>query len=228
MKAPTTPSHPARYSKALLPVLARALDPAEEFHRVLDPFAGVGGVHVLAEFGHRTVGAELEPEWAHAHPDTLCADAREVGRLFAPQSFDAVVTSPAYGNRMADAYAGDARGSTRRTYRVALGRELSAGSGASLQWGEKYRQLHREVWAAVVPLLRPGGRFVLNMRDHTRAGVRQRVTDWHLAELAALGLELASTEEVPTPGWRFGANTAERWPEVVAVLTVPESRGAHK
>lgn len=221
MNASTTPRHPARYSRALLPVLARALEPAAEFHRVLDPFAGVGGVHQLAEFGHRTTGVELEPEWAHAHPDTLCADARTVGRLFASQSFDALCTSPAYGNRMADTYAGDPRGSTRRTYRTSLGRDLTAGSGAALQWGDSYRALHREVWAAVVPLLRPGGRFVLNCRDHTRKGERQRVTDWHLDTLAELGLELDTLEDVDTPGWRYGANTAERWPEVVAVLHVP-------
>jgi tRNA G10 N-methylase Trm11 len=228
VNALTTPRHPARYSKALLPVIARALEPAGEFHRVLDPFAGVGGVHALAEFGHRTTGVELEPEWAHQHPDTLTADARTLGSLFAPGSFDAVATSPAYGNRMADTYAGDARGSLRRTYRVALGRPLSEGSGAALQWGDAYRQLHREAWEAVVPLLRPGGRFVLNMRDHTRAGVRQRVTDWHLEVLADLGLELGEVLEVATPGWRFGANTSERWPEVVAVLTVPETEGEER
>jgi hypothetical protein len=219
--APEPPPHPARYSAALLPVLAAALAPVEEFRRVLDPFAGVGGIHALREFGHDTTGVELEPEWARQHPDTLVGDSRRLGAMFTAGEFDAVATSPAYGNRMADHH--NARDdSYRRTYRHLLGRPLSDGNGGGLQWGPAYRDLHLEVWTATVPLVRCGGRFVLNCRDHTRAGVRQEVTAWHLDTLAGLGLELLATEEVPTPGFRFGANAATRWPEVVATLRRPE------
>jgi tRNA G10 N-methylase Trm11 len=218
---PEPPPHPARYSAALVPVLAAALAPAEEYRRLLDPFAGVGGIHRLREFGHHTTGVELEPEWAHQHPDTRVGDARLVGEMFAPGEFDAVATSPAYGNRMADHHT--ARDdSYRRTYRHLLGRPLPYGNGGGLQWGPAYRDLHAEVWAAVVRLLRPGGRFVLNCRDHTRAAVRQEVTAWHLEVLTGLGLELLEVQEVSTPGFRFGANAAARWPEVVAILTRPE------
>lgn len=217
---PEPAQHPARYSAAILPVLAAALAPAEEFRRVLDPFAGVGGIHALREFGHHTTGVELEPEWARQHPDTLVGDSRRLGDLFTPGEFDAIATSPAYGNRMADHH--NARDdSYRRTYRHLLGRPLSDGNGGGLQWGDSYRDLHAQVWAAAVPLIRPGGRFVLNCRDHTRAGVRQEVTAWHLETLAGLGLDLIEAEEVTTPGFRFGANSAARWPEVVAILHRP-------
>lgn len=216
----TATAHPARYSRQLIPVLAAALTPADLYRRVLDPFAGVGGIHTLADHGHDTTGIELEPEWAHQHPRTVCADARTAADLFAAGSFDAICTSPAYGNRMADHH--EARdGTYRRTYRHLLGRPLTDGNTGAMQWGDAYRDLHRDVWGAVVPLLRPGGRFVLNCRDHTRKGERQYVTAWHIDNLERLGLALVDTTEVGTPGFRFGANAATRWPEVVATLEVP-------
>lgn len=216
----TAPKHPARYSPAILERIAAALEPVDTYRRVLDPFAGVGGIHVLGDRGHDTYGTELEPEWADQHPRTTRADARNVGALWPAGSFDAVATSPTYGNRMADHH--EARdGSYRRTYKHTLGRDLTDGNGGAMQWGDAYRHLHAEVWAAVVPLIRPGGRFVLNCRDHQRANERVRVTAWHVAELVALGLELVTADEVDTLGYRFGANTTVRYPEVVAVFDVP-------
>lgn len=96
--------HPARFSKKVLATIRQVLMPeviAVGHLSVLDPFAGVGGVHDLAEQSISTVGVELEPEWAHAHPDTI------VGSVLAlpPEwrgRFGALVTSPCYGNRMAD------------------------------------------------------------------------------------------------------------------------------
>jgi len=215
-----TVKHPARYSAALIPVIAAALEPVDTYRRVLDPFAGVGGIHALAELDHDTHGVELEAEWARQHPRTVAADARTVGDPWPAGSFDAVATSPTYGNRMADHH--EARdGSYRRTYRHLLGRPLTDGNAGAMQWGDAYRDLHAEVWAAVVPLLRPGGRFVLNCRDHIRKGARQEVTAWHLAKLEALGLGVVRVVEVPTPGYGFGANAGARCPEVVAVLDVP-------
>jgi hypothetical protein len=40
------------------------------------------------------------PRWATAHPDTFIGDATKL--IFDSSSFDAVVTSPCYANRMAD------------------------------------------------------------------------------------------------------------------------------
>lgn len=216
----TAPKHPARYSPAILERITEALAPADTYRRVLDPFAGVGGIHALGAAGHDTYGVELEPEWADQHPRTVTGDARNVGALWPAGSFDAVATSPTYGNRMADHHNAQ-DGSSRRTYKHTLGRDLTDGNAGAMQWGDAYRDLHAEVWAAVVPLLRPGGRFVLNCRDHQRDKERVHVTAWHIAELVALGLVLGSTTEVDTPGYRFGANTTVRYPEVVAVFDVP-------
>jgi hypothetical protein len=72
--------HPARFTDVIIERVQRILDaehgtpildaPAP---RVLDPFAGTGGVHEL--IGYETLGVELEPEWAALHPRTILGDA---------------------------------------------------------------------------------------------------------------------------------------------------------
>lgn len=214
------PPHPAKFSQRILDHLAaelhRELIPRTDPLRVLDPFAGVGGVHQLAHHGDiavapiETVGVELEPEWAEAHPDTIVGDARHlVPGLFARHSFDAVVTSPAYGNRMADSY--DGRDGTRRhTYRCALGRELTAGNGGGLHWGASYRNLHLDVWRQVWEVLVPGGLFLLNVKNHIRKGEEQRVVEWHVGAVTGLGFHLDHIEVIPTAGLADGANAELR------------------
>lgn len=106
----TPVEHPAKFSGPILDHLqarVNAVAAAGPYLtgpvRVLDPFAGVGGVHVLAVPGEvETVGIELEPEWANQHPDTQVGDATKLP--FEDGSFDVVATSPCYGNRMADAH----------------------------------------------------------------------------------------------------------------------------
>lgn len=206
MTALTVPKHPARFTRSVLDA-ARGYLPAAPA-RVLDPFAGVGTVHELADLGYSTVGVELEPEWAAAHERTIVGDAARLP--FPDSTFDVVLTSPAYGNRMADRYAGDQKGSRRATYRIALGRDLSEGSGAALQWGARYRDLHRRAWAEAHRVLRPGGRLILNISDHYRAGIRQRVADWHVGALLDAGFTLAAAQTVHTPRMRHGANAELR------------------
>jgi SAM-dependent methyltransferase len=209
--------------------------------RVLDPFAGVGRVHQLpVELPLLTVGVELEHEWAAAG-GSLCGDATALP--FADESFDAVATSPCYGNRMADSYDGSrdrctsCRGtgctdescaggmfrgadcspcetcsgsgltpSRRQTYRIALGRPLSRGSAASLQWGPSYRSLHAAAWHEARRVLRPGGLIVVNVSNHVRGGRVQPVAEWHLDRLLRLGFLLVEARAVATPRMRHGQN----------------------
>lgn len=212
---PGTCNHPARYSHEVLATLDEELTGVHG--PVLDPFAGTGRIHTLGR--DDTFGIEIEPEWASLHPRTLQGDATALP--FLDRSFGAVATSPCYGNRMADTYDGR-DGSRRHTYRIALGRPLSDGSAAGLQWGEAYRELHRRAWQEAHRILRPGGRMIVNVADHIRRGARQPVTSFHWETLQEVGFTPLRIRHVDTPGMRQGANRALRVEgEFVLVMVKP-------
>jgi hypothetical protein len=209
---PGVPPHPATYPSAVLDIFRDVLDGRRRV--VLDPFAGVGTIHQLRP-EHDTLGVELEPEWASAHSATICGDARNVAALLDGRQVDAVATSPAYGNRLADSYeAYDPQ--ARRSYAIDLGRSLSAGSGAALQYGPEYEALHRDAWRACVELLMPGGLFLLNCKDHVREGAVVPVTGWHVGALAALGLVAIDLRCLPAAG--LAMTTAGKLSELVVIF----------
>jgi SAM-dependent methyltransferase len=215
------PSHPAKFSGVICDVLTELLAPGS---LVLDPFAGTGRIHEIGRrCGAQTLGVEIEPEWTTPMATgTIVGDATALP--FGDATFDVIATSPTYGNRLADHH--EARdGSVRHSYRHDLGRPLHPHNSGSLQWGAAYRQFHIVAWAEVLRVLRPGGRFLLNISDHVRAGKVQPVTDWHLDTLTAFGLVLMDRVEIPTPRLRYGAShTARVEFETVAVLVKPEVR----
>ncbi len=226
--------HPAKFSKSILEVIRELL--VDVSGDVLDPFAGVGGVHFLARTGLRTFGVELEREWAACHQNTKVGDATKL--RYKDDRFDAVVTSPCYGNRMADHHVakdpckacegkGRVRGkvggsvvcvsckgtklSRRHTYTHRLGRKLTEGNSGAMAWDTPaYRALHRKAWAEVHRVLKPGGLFVLNISDHLRDGVRQPVTAQHLEVVLGTSLKLIEIVPVATPRNRQGANAGQR------------------
>ncbi len=162
--------HPAKFSPPLLPKMIELLG---GYPRVIDPMAGVGTLSTCLEWLPFTViSNELEWPWLEQclEPRTQ-ADARHLP--FQADSFDAIVTSPTYGNRMADHH--EARDSSKRnTYRHTLGRQLSSGNTGALQWGIEYRSVHRDIIAECVRVLRPGGRVLWNVKDHIRARYEDR------------------------------------------------------
>lgn len=203
--------HPAKFSQPILDRLAKlAIAEVERCgHDValLDPFAGTGRIHEIAQTGIETVGVELEPEWASLHPRTIVADARNLP--FANASFEAVMTSPCYGNRMADHH--EAKdGSQRITYKHYLGRDLTAGNSGAMQWGLAYRELHLLAWRESLRVLVPDGLMVVNISDHIRKGEVQPVVEWHLRTLRDLGMMVDRDEPIETPRMRRGANYALR------------------
>lgn len=219
--------HPAKFSPSILEAIEDAL---QEYHdgpaRILDPFAGVGGIHVLRDpdrGGHETWGVELEPEWAQQSPFTVTGDSRNLSGLKELGPWDAIVTSPAYGNRMADSYDGR-DGSRRHTYRISLGRPLTEGNTGALHWrNHEYRQLHSEVWAECAGLVRPGGLVIINVSNFIANHVEQHVVEWHLQSWLHLGFKLIEARRVTTPRMKHGANHDARVAgEMLLVLEAPK------
>lgn len=188
----TTVRHPAKYTDALLPVFAELLAGRK---RVLDPFGGTGKLKAICP---DAVCMDIEPEWAAMAG--LCADALRLP--FEAGQFDAICTSPTYGNRMADTYTD---GTHRITYTNYIGRHLSENNSGKMQWGLKYRQFHEAAYAEFRRVCR--GVVILNVKDHIRAGETIPVCDWHSK---AMGLPLAERRKVEVSGNRFGQNREKR------------------
>lgn len=210
--------HPAKFRSDILDAIHGLLPESDDGHlKVLDPFAGVGLIHELRAYSAppsiETLGVEIEPEWADQHPHTYVGSALDLSFIphnILPGYWDVIATSPCYGNRMADTYAGD--GTRRHTYRIYLDRELSSGSAAGLQWGRRYRIFHRRAWAEATRVVKPGGTLILNIKDHVRAGQVMRVTDFHARALGSLGWREVERVALDSPGHRHGENWDAREP----------------
>ena len=199
--------HPAIMGPHILDVCRRFL-PSERC-RILDPFAGTGTT-ALSLPEHDVVGVEIEGKWASQHPNTICGDCLNVIPTLG--KFDVVLTSPCYGNRMADDFISKDN-SKRITYRHCLGEPLSVGTSANLYFGKKnkkYENFHESVWGQCVDCLKVNGLFILNCKDFIAAGEVKEVTKWHVDCLKNLGMKEVGREKVHSKGMRLGANRGAR------------------
>lgn len=216
--------HPARYSKLLLERFNIIIDDYVVAHprdlgvvlKILDPFAGTGKIHSVSALGARieTFGIELEQEWADTHPRTQQGNA--LALPFASQQFHMVITSPTYGNRLADKHAAK-DGSLRRSYTHDLRRltgdptrELHPDNTGTLHFGPKYKEMHTKAWQEVWRVLKPTGWFVLNVSDFIKNKNVVDVARWHLDCCMEMGFNFVDDHEVGTPRLRVGANHESR------------------
>lgn len=227
--------HPAKFTPAIMDVINQLIMEYTDRldTQLIDPFGGIGGVFQLSGIlpNVRITSVELEKEWAIQgmlqegyrrgfdrviHDDFLAYADRAM-----MTEYDMAVTSPAYGNRMADKHEAKDT-SERNTYRHKLGRPLSDNSSAGMQWGQEYKAFHKKAWTAVYELLRPGGVFVLNVKDHIRKDERQHVAAWHRMACKDIGFMMLTVTKVPVKGNRQGQNGDVRIDyEEVIVLRKP-------
>jgi DNA modification methylase len=199
-------THPAVFSKEVISEMFRLTQSRlNSGALVLDPFAGTGGVHRLCP-PYKTVGVEIEKEWASQHERNICGDSTNLLKIFKNQKFQAVITSPPYGNRMSDQYKGDVKNSKRYTYRISLGRDLSENNSAKFNWGSKYKIIQEQVWNQCYSILDDGGFMFLNISNHIRAGKEERVVEWHISKLIDIGFYVDEIVSVNTKRIKHGAN----------------------
>ena len=202
--------HPAKYTDDFMSVFADLLSGKE---RVLDPFAGTGKIGVIKKFGFDgdVYANEIEPEWIK--PNTYNCDFITVQDAeflqYPAEYFDAICTSPTYGNRMADHHIAK-DGSKRNTYTHCIGRQLSCGNTGKMQWGFDYREKHKRIYNHLASLVRNGGVFICNVKNHIRKGKEVDVKAFH--ELAIIESGFVKVKEifVETKGNGFGANSDKR------------------
>lgn len=218
--------HCAKFSQTIIEKIREILDRLTDeigFDMdpfVLDPFAGVGGIHHLRqrddlENYYHTVGIEIEWEWAaigSLFGPMICCDWFEFvwdAERWGQPAPDFIVTSCTYGNRFADKH--NARdGSRRRSYTHDLGRQLTANNSGGMQWGKVYRRFHTKAWLKCYRMLEKGGVLVLNVSDHVRQKKIMRVAEWHKETLLSVGFKLVEEHKVDTPRMRDGANSELR------------------
>ncbi len=177
---------------------------------VFDPFAGVGTVSALHEDDRNIVvtGMEIEPEWADQSPIVETGDSLTY-MMLTRKRYDAVVTSPAYGNRMADSYDGR-DGSKRNTYRTHLGRPLDEQNGARFQFSQEYKDFHMDAIEGMVRVTRKGGRVIVVVKNFIRDGEVVNVVDWWREALSYMGLTEIAWIPIEAGGLGYGANRDER------------------
>lgn len=202
--------HPAKYNDDFIEIFAKELNGCKN---VIDIFAGTCKISKIKEYGYngKIFCNELEPEWAEIGLGLV--DSINIGDAsdlpYKDKYFDAICTSPTYGNRMADHHnAKD--GSRRNTYTHSIGRQLDEENTGKMQWGKKYREKHIEVFKESNRILKINGKFILNIKNHIRKGVEIDVSSWFKDAMQSFGFAIEKTIKVETSGNRFGANSNKR------------------
>jgi len=203
--------HPAVFNDTYLPTMAYVLRGKD---KILDPFAGTGKIAKIKEHGYKgyIVCNEIEPEWANTNlynvDEWHCGDAAHMDWA-KDEEFDAISTSPTFGNRMADGYNPNSKWE-RIGYAEYLKRPLSNENTGSMQWGEKYKNKHIECYFEFLRVLKHGGLLVINVSNHIRGKEEVDVVGWHKDTLKCMSLKEIDDLTFATPRMRRGENNKAR------------------
>jgi tRNA G10 N-methylase Trm11 len=218
----TNKKHPAKYSDSFIPIFADVL---KNTNNVLDPMAGTGKISLIQDYGYSgNIYCHDILDWGELkHEDVKWKFGDASSLDYETNFFDAICTSPVYGNRMSDHF-NSKDGSKRLTYRHGFGSELSKENTGRMQWGGRYREKHTDIYKDCKRVLKESGLFVINTSDHIRKGEVVPVTDWHEQTILNMGFVLIERVNIKTPRMGFGANsTARVGHEVISVFREGET-----
>lgn len=212
--------HPARFSVRHIQEIAKII---HEFglrgSTTIDPCAGTGErIVTLNHDPHncdlKLTLVEIGEHWSRLTPEEKNVRAYNLDSTFLPfksETFDLVITSPVYGNRMSDChFPSDDDTSKRNTYTHCTmeynGSVLTSRNAGRHQFGEKYKQIQMHIWLEMLRLLKPGGFFLLNTKSFWRKDQLVSVTDWHTQFLVCLGFDVVHQRTMAADGLREGEN----------------------
>lgn len=219
--------HPAKYSDNFIEIFASLLN-KYDCRVILDPFAGTGKIGLVKKYGFDGIiyANEIEYEWLF--PNNYKCDYilfKDAENIDIYNKFDAIVTSPTYGNRMADHH--NARDSSKRiTYTHFLGHDLNSENTGKMQWGKRYRDKHEKIYKNLYHTLKQDEIFIINISNHIRNGKEQNVVKWHVETLCNIGFEVLEEISVKTNRMKFGRNFDKRvqYEEIVVLRKLSNSQ----
>jgi hypothetical protein len=197
--------HPAKFSNELLPALAKHC-----YGDIIDIMAGTGKAGLLKRYNTKIKSVtinELEEEWAMQAKDNMVdtiiiGDARNLSGWY-----DCIVTSPPYGNRMADNFKPSKPDSMRRRYAGDLGRNPSAGSVCCSHFGRGYEFQMLEILSCVLKNIQHS-RIVWNTSNFIRNFVEVDVFSFYNKLFISSGYSMVAHEKIETKRQKgVGANT---------------------
>jgi hypothetical protein len=210
--------HPAKYSKELLPYLAK-----HSYGVCLDIMGGTGRIGLLKEINPlitKTISNELEKEWAiqgieNKVDEIIIGDAKNL-----KLSVDCIITSPPYGNRMADNFKPSKPSSMRKLYAGDLGRTPSNGSVCCKHFNRGYEEIIKEIYDNVIKNVQHD-LFILNVSNFIRKFKEVDVISWYLNYFKENGYYLKYRYDIVTRRQRgVGANAHLRVPtEFIGVFS---------
>ena len=191
--------HPATWNDALIAAAVELIDHhTEEPGILIDPMAGEGRHYeALADAGWTLILSDIHA-WPHRSSRVVHGDATDIARD--DNSIDVLLTSPPFGNRLADKMSTD--DDRRITYADRRGCDTADNDAAGLQWGSAYRSTMQDIWTETARVLRDDGLAVIDIKDHIRRDVRQHVTAWTVDAWQQLGWTVTDIIPVPAIGYR--------------------------
>ena len=220
--------HYTRYNAAVIAAIEARIGDSK---RILDPMAGT--MERLRELEqpdrgwHRVHGNEIEQRWVDGYPHKRLrqGDARDLP--YKDEKFDVIIVSPSYGNRDSDRSGEWWDNPDRKTYAAALGKNPDPLSLCVPFTDPRYKAGHTLAWAESVRVLKTGGLFVINLKNHVVSSTIQRVSQWHRTILRdVLGLEEIDDTSVATPGRHSGAHSEKRAENIEKIYIFSKPAGA--